>query len=136
MPLVKTLWKDLRAIFLVVSRDCYEKLTKLSWPAIYESFSKTDAPSLVILDINFITVPESTQKMALKSFHNVCNNCMPILLSVLSRAKTMVHRNAWKELGEKLGKYLQKNIIEFCIGKLSFFFSLKILFYLKRFPFI
>ncbi len=41
---------------------------KLSWPAIYKSFCKTDAPSLVILDLNFITVPESTQKMALKFF--------------------------------------------------------------------
>ena len=48
--------------------DRYEKLSKLSWPAIYKSFSKADAPSLVILDMNFITVPESTQKMALNVF--------------------------------------------------------------------
>ncbi len=53
MPLVKTLWKDFRALGTVM-----KNYQKLSWPAIYKSFSKTDVPSFVILDMNFITVPE------------------------------------------------------------------------------
>ena len=59
MPLVKTLWKDFRFLGAVM-KNCqvYPGL-----PSII--IFKTDAPSLVILDMNFITVPESTQKMAL-----------------------------------------------------------------------